>query len=249
MAAMLLLWFLSSVFSTAFAEDLQVGKVCPVNAGEESLGVIVVSRPWYHASRLTAAYQAMDNATGIGVEIHFFANESGDTRFENRASCDRYRFLQIRRTNARLYADEAPLQVDIPHDIHTPFYDTEPLEHGRGTHNTPPDDKDKPWVGQPGRASTVGIYDTPYVSDGYGIEGHDIWVRFETCAVCERDQRPDQVLSCVSWGYERDYMGGSTGWTEPETLPMQCLGRPTSELITAIENTRNIRYAYGRDWQ
>lgn len=230
------------------ANELEVGKVCPVKFQEQNLGIIVISKPWFHASRLTAAYQAMDDATGIGVEIHFFANESGDTRFGNAAACDRYRFLQVRQTNAKLFAGERPLQVDIPMDINQPFYDTDPLEYGRGTHQTPEDDADKPWQGRPSRASTVAIYDTPYVSDGYGVEGQDMWVRFETCAVCEREQTADSLLSCVSWGYERDYMGGATGWSEPETLPLQCIGRATHTMQQAINNTDNLTYLYGQDW-
>lgn len=240
---------LFALTATSQGSELEVGKVCPVNYGHEPLGIIVISKPWYHASRLSAAYQAMDNATGIGVEIHFFANEQGDPRFENIASCDRYRFLQLRQTNARLFAGEKALQVDIPHDLQEPFYDNPPLEYGRGTHTAPEDDKDKPWQGRPSRASTVGIYDTPYVSDGFGVEGQDIWVRFETCAVCERNSQTDRVLSCVSWGYQRDYVGGATGWTEPETLPMQCTSGVTDNMKQAIENTANISYLYGQDWR
>ncbi|MCG8668961.1 MAG: hypothetical protein MI867_06075, partial [Pseudomonadales bacterium] len=199
-----------------------MGKACPVEFDKTNIGTLVISQPWYHASRSKAAYQAMDNATGIGVEIHFFANEEGDTRYGNIPNCDRYRLLQVRKTTARLNKGELPLQIDVPDTHEEPYYDSYPLEYGYGTHQAPIDDLDKPWDGRPTRSSTVGIYDTPFVSDAYGKEGENIWVRFETCAVCERDHTHNSLLACLSWGYEREYMGGQTGWAEPEPLAMQC---------------------------
>ncbi|MCG8316911.1 MAG: hypothetical protein MI976_27155 [Pseudomonadales bacterium] len=239
----------STLSITASAEDLIVGKSCPVNYRSNTIGHLVISKPWYHASRTAAAYIPMDNATGIGVEIHFFANEAGDTRYGNIAHCDRYRLLQVRSTNARLLQGEDPTQLDIPSFFNQPFYDKEPLEYGYGTHQTPMDDIDKPWRGRPSRSSTVAIYDTPYVSDHYGTDGENINVRFETCAVCERDNSYDNLLSCVTWGYEREYMGGQTGWAEPETLPMQCVAEPTPSLRATVNKTANVTYNYGQHWR
>lgn len=225
-------------------EDLLVGKSCSVEFENEKLGTLVVSVPWFHASRTKAAYQAMDNATGIGVEIHYFASRNGDLRYENFANCDQYRFLQVRTTSSKLNQGELPLQVDIPDNQAKPYYDTDPLEHGYGTHLTPIDDSDKPWTGRVTRSSTVAIYDTPYVSDGYGIEGKDIVVRFETCAVCERDHTDDELLSCVTWGYVREYMGGLTGWAEPETIDMQCRQEASDSVLRAIRTKPSIAYFF-----
>ena len=137
------LWALFAVFSIlvndAEASELEVGKVCPVAYRDNLVGNLIVSMPWYHSSRLDAAYVAMDNATGIGVEIHFFTNVDGDTRYRNIAECDRFRLLQTRQSNARLMTGEKAVQLDIPNQFNTPFSDNAPLEHGRGSHLTPYD--------------------------------------------------------------------------------------------------------------
>ena len=247
------LWALFAVFSIlvndAKASELEVGKVCPVAYRDNVVGNLIVSTPWYHSSRLEAAYVAMDNATGIGVEIHFFTNVDGDTRYRNIAECDRFRLLQTRQSNARLMTGEKAVQLDIPNQFNTPFSDNAPLEHGRGSHLTPYDDKDKPWFGRVGRASTVALYDTPYVSDGYGVEGDDITIQFQTCVVCERDVGFDNVLSCVDWGYSREYMGGMTGWAEPDLLPMQCHLRAPETLEETLESAHQVSYQYWLNWR
>lgn len=99
------------------------------------------------------------------------------------------------------------------------------------------------------RASTVAIYDTPYVSDGYGIEGEDIKVKFETCVVCQRDQGYDLLLSCSTWGFTREYMGGMTGWTEPEFIPVQCAAWPSEQYQFALDNSDRLQYQYWLDWR
>ena len=246
-------YFLSLVLpimvSLVSAEELQVGKVCPVNYQRDNVGILVLSRPWFHSSRLDAAYQASDDATGIGIEIHLFANTQGDTRYGNIAHCDRYRLLQVRKTTARLLAGEDRIQIDIPEDAKEPFSDSGSLEFGHGTHITPADSRDKPWRGRVVRASTVALYDTPYVSAYFGIEGKDIEVRFETCAVCERDSGFDSLLSCASWGYRREYIGGFTGWTEPEPLAMQCQAALSQEYEDAIDRSNVVSYSYWLDWR
>ena len=228
--------------SNTYSDELIVQKSCPVSFKDDHIGTLVISKPWFHASRMSASYHAMDDATGIGVEIHFFANKDGDIRHNNLPNCDGYRLLQIRNTNARLDNKELPLQLDIPPENSSPYYDNYPLEYGHGTHQTPADNLDKPWSGRPIRSSTVGIYDTPYITDAYGIEGEDIFVKFETCAVCERDHTFDSVLGCITWGYEREYMGGQTGWAEPETLENECFAAPTENMYFVMKNSSLLAY-------
>ena len=218
------------------SQELWVGKACPVTLAQQQLGILVISQPWFHSSRSNAAYVASDNATGIGVEIHFFANARGDTRHQNIANCQQYRIVQARQTTARLFAGEKAMQLDLPEYAKAPFYDAEEREFGRGSHQTPIDDSDKPWQGRVNRASTVAIYDTPYVSDSYGQEGQDIKVLFETCVVCQRDASESSLLSCLSWGYEREFMGGQTGWSEPEALNAQCQLTGSKSLVTILRN-------------
>lgn len=239
---------------TAHAEDdtLTVGKACPVYADSHEktqVGTLAFSQPWYHSGRTDARYIPGDNATGIGIEIHFFSNETGQVTGNNIASCNRYRLVQIRQTSARLFDGESAVQIDIPEQAPTPFYDSPPMEHGYGTHLTPLDDSDKPWIGRPVRASTVAIYDTPYVSDSYGIEGQHIRTRFETCVVCERDQSYDSVLSCGSWGFQRDYLNEETGWTEPDLLPMRCLGQPSPQFRQTLEQSNQVAYSFWLHWR
>lgn len=147
-------------FSSASAEALKIGKVCPVLYQQEPIGILIFSREWYHSSRSDARYIPGDNATGIGIEIHLQNSYSGQVEGLNLADCDRYRILQIRKTSARLMPGESRVQVDVPDNFSNPFYDNAPLEHGYGWHNTPTDDTDKPWQGQPLRRSDVSIYDT-----------------------------------------------------------------------------------------
>ncbi|MCP5080036.1 MAG: hypothetical protein GY951_18570 [Psychromonas sp.] len=143
----------------SFAESLQVGKVCPVinNAGE-SLGLLVLSEFWFHSGRENASYIASDNTTGIGVEIHFFNNQLGQLNKQNISRCDKYRFLQVRKTNSLLNSNELAIQIDVPAYFEQPFYDSSPLEFGYNTHLTPIDSRDKPWLSRTSRASTIAIY-------------------------------------------------------------------------------------------
>lgn len=231
------------------AAELHVGKVCPVSYQNKNVGILVFSKEWYHSSRTNARYIPGDNATGIGVEIHFFASEYGNTEGENIAACDRYRLLQIRESNVRLVPGEKPRQIDVPDSFTSPFYDASPLEHGYGVHHSPADTKDKPWDSKPQRAATVSIYDTPYVSDSYGIEGEDINIRFETCVICERDSQYDQLLSCGTWGYKREYMGGQTGWAEPESFGAQCQVKASGAFTETLNGSNRIEYSYWINWR
>lgn len=201
---LLTLVLLSSMINgLAVAQDLEVAKVCPVYHNQHALGVLTFSNHWYHSGRAQASYTAADNATGVGVEIHWFSSQLGAVKQGNKAGCQRYRIIQSRATNAKLFDNEQALQIDIPTDIETPFYDQHPMEFGRGTHSTPQDTRDKPWERAPMRASTLAIYDTPFISDAFGFEGEHITVAFETCLVCQRDDQYDTVLACGLWGYQR----------------------------------------------
>jgi len=231
------------------ADELLVGKACPVTFQKESVGILVFSKEWYHNSRDQASYIPKDDATGVGLEIHLFANQTGHLTGQNIAGCSRYRLLQVRSTTARLFDGERAVQIDVPDEFLNPFYDNAPLEHGYGMHRAPVDDRDKPWSGRPSRASTVAIYDTPYVSDAYGIEGKNIEVQFETCVVCERDNRYDAILSCGRWGYTREYMGGMTGWTEPEFDGVQCQSRPSQVFQDVLDNSNRIEYSFWLNWR
>lgn len=243
------LLFLLLLPSNLIADSLQVGTVCPVAHRQHSLGLLVFSKEWYHESRTNARYIPSDNATGIGIEIHFFSSNAGSIQHQNVAQCDRYRMLQIRQTNTKLDNNEQSLQIDVPEDFDTPFYDLAPMEYGEGTHLTPEDLTDKPWKSRPHRAATLSIYDTPYVTDYYGIEGNDIKVQFETCLVCQRQTQFDKILSCGQWGYERTYMAENQDWAEPEFTPVSCAVTPSSQLEQALQNSSQILYEYWLDWR
>lgn len=236
------------------AEELIVAKICPVVATNltktqpPQLGILAFSQEWFHSSRSQASYIASDNATGVGIEIHFFSGLNGQIKGRNIASCDKYRMLQIRKSSINLI-NENKNQLDVPPENTEPFYDGGRLEHGHGTHYTPEDDQDKPWQGQVQRSSTVAIYDTPYISDAYGVEGEDMTIMFETCVVCEREDRFDQLLSCGQWGYSREYIGGATGWTEPEFIPVSCLINATDDFKKTIEYNESMSYHYWLNWR
>lgn len=240
---------LCSMMNTVMAADLIVGKVCPVLYDENTVGNLIFSKAWYHSSRSNARYVPGDNATGIGLEIHLKNNFQGKIEGLNLAECTKFRLLQVRKTNARLLQGEKKTQIDIPDHLSNPFYDNAPLEYGHGVHQTPLDDIDKPWDGRHHRDSSVAIYDTPYVSDAYGVEGEHIEVAFETCAVCERQYGYDTVLSCGSWGYVREYMGGMTGWAEPEFTGVQCSNAASSEFEKAILLSNRVEYSYWIHWR
>ena len=240
--------------SFIYANELILNKVCPVTSPStkppnDSVGILAFSQHWYHDGGDNAAYQARDNATGVGIEIHFFTNNKGVIQGQNIADCQRYRIIQLRQTNIKTLINELPIQIDIPDTFILPFYDNHTLEHGHGMHKTPKDNRDKPWEESIMRASSVAIYDTPYVSDAYGSEGEDIQVMFETCVVCQREQQYDQLLSCGSWGFSRDYMGGMTGWAEPEFIPVQCAAQPSQQYLTTLDNSERIDYRYWLDWR
>lgn len=240
--------------STSYADDLILAKVCPVkthltnNLAPTNLGILAFSEAWFHSSRSQASYIASDNATGVGLEIHFFAGLNGQINGRNRAKCDKYRMLQVRKSSIN-FPNENQNQLDIPAENTEPFYDSENLEYGHGTHYTPEDDQDKPWQGRVQRSSTVAIYDTPYISDGYGVEGEDMTIMFETCVVCERENKFDQLLSCGQWGYTREYIGGQTGWTEPEFIPVSCLATASDTFKTTIEYNESMSYHYWINWR
>lgn len=230
------------------AEDLLVGKVCPVIADQQKIGIIALSIPWFHNGREDASYTALDDATGVGIEIHYFNNQDGQLK-QKEGVCERYRLLQVRETNAILDPGEQAIQIDVPNTFIHPFYDKAPLEFGRGTHLTPIDSADKPWNGQIVRSATVSLYDTPYISDAYGKEGEDIIVKFETCLVCQNENSVDKLLSCAHWGYVREYMGGMTGWSEPEVLDNKCTEKPTEQFLTALEQDTHHDYFYWFSWR
>lgn len=230
------------------ADELNVGKVCPVTQQQTVLGHLVLSTPWYHDGSGHAAYIARDNAIGVGIEIHFFSNKSGDVRHNNLAQCDQYRLLQVRFTNSKILPRQTKFAIDVPDSQPSPFYDDGLLEHGRGSHFTPVDNSDKPWLDRHSRASTVGLYDTPYLSDWFGIPGKDINVEFETCVVCEKTTQRDSVLSCGRWGFSRDYVNEMDGWAEPQATPLQCMIQPTTRFINTVNDSHQFDYQNIIDW-
>ncbi|MGY5452362.1 hypothetical protein ACVFI8_15690 [Agarivorans sp. MS3-6] len=234
---------------SASAEDLLVGKVCPVTYQQQNVGILVFSKAWYHSGRQQASYIARDNATGVGIEIHLFANTDGELDLDNKAQCSQYRILQVRTTNRRLLDGEQRSQVDAPKQLLEPFYDAAPLEHGYGVHDTPEDNRDKPWQGRPKRSSTLAIYDTPFVSDALGKEGQDIQVEFETCVVCQRDVGYDSILSCGRWGYVREFLDENTGWAEPEFNGTECLNTPTESYQETVNLAEDFQYSYWLNWR
>ena len=240
--------FLLLLATQALADELIVGKICPVTTENNALGILAFSQPWYHDGGGRAHYQARDDATGIGVEIHFFPNDTGALAGSNLARCDRYRLLQIRQSNALPLSSQAQWQLDIPANLQQPFYDQPPLEHGYGTHQTPIDNRDKPWSNRPMRASNVAIYDTPYVSDRYGTNGRDIVVSFETCVICQRAQSFDRLLSCGTWGFTREYVDINV-WAEPELHQMQCLAKPSGQFEATLNDSPLMDYEYWLDWR
>lgn len=225
-----------------FADDLLVSKTCPVLHKNKSVGILAFSVPWFHNGGSPATYTAKDNDTGIGIEIHFLANKHGLSLKSEKKLCDKYRMLQFRDTSARLLNNEKNVQLDIPKNSLEPFYDALPLEFGHGMHKTPKDTADKPWENRIMRASTIGIYDTPFVSDNYGIEGNDIMVKFETCVVCQKREQIDHILSCGTWGFNREYMGGMTAWSEPEAYPIKCINKPKKEHLDVLKNSKFTAY-------
>lgn len=233
----------------ASSQELYVEKSCPVLWNQQQVGILIFSQPWFHNSRSQAAYIPKDDATGIGVEIHFMANKIGHIPGNNAAKCQQYRFAQFRETNASLAINERARQMDIPPQFSKPFYDTLPLEFGRGTHTSPSDLSDKPWSNIPTRAATVSMYDTPYVSDGYGQDGHNITVKFETCVVCQRESHHDDILSCGTWGFTREYIDEMSGWAEPEPHPFTCQATPTDAYLTTLDQHPYINYRYWLDWR
>lgn len=240
--------------NTSMANELIVAKICPVKTPDHKenkevlLGNLAFSQEWFHSSRSQASYIASDNATGVGIEIHFFASLNGQIKGRNQAQCDQYRMLQIRMSNIN-FINENKNKLDIPPENTEPFYDQGDLEFGHGKHYTPLDDQDKPWQGQVQRNSTVAIYDTPYISDAYGVDGEDMTIQFETCVVCERENNYDQLLSCGQWGYTREYIGGSTGWTEPEFIPVSCLASASDTFKETIEFNESSSYHYWINWR
>lgn len=238
-----------SFCNASLAQDLILNKACPVTYNNSAIGILTFSQPWYHNARMQASYTSFDNATGVGVEIHFFSNSQGEIKETNLAQCDRYRLLQIRSSNLKLNPDESAIQIDVPEQFSEPFYDNPPLEHGSGMHLTPVDVDDKPWQTRTMRASTVALYDTPYASDHYGRDGKPIKVEFETCVVCQRDNQFDTLLSCGQWGYQRDYMGGYVGWSEPEFIGPRCLNQASASFKTTLEQQNQFEYRYWLDWR
>ena len=253
--------YLVSICQLTEAQELLPDKICPVifpaandiSSQANVLGLLVISRAWFHNSGQLAGYIAKDDATGIGVEIHFFANSKGQVSGNNIAQCDRYRLLQVRASNIkRLWGEEA-VQIDVPDNNDLPFYDNQLLEHGYGSHQTPIDNDDKPWDARPSRASTVAIYDTPFTGDSMGMDGRDIKVEFETCVVCQRDNAIDSLLSCINWGYQRDLLEPFgqqlTSWSEPDILERQCRLRASELFISTLDNSHRIEYLSGLDWE
>ena len=225
------------------AQDLLVSKACPVFFNNHKIGLLAFSIPWYHDGGTNASYIAKDDSTGIGIEVHFLVNQNGKKK-----RCDRYRMIQFRSTNAKLDPEQEALELDIPKNNKQPFYDAEPLEFGHGMHLTPTDTTDKPWNTRIMRASAIAIYDTPYVSDYYGIKGQNIIVKFNTCVVCQKYDGLDTILSCGSWGFNREYMGGMTAWSEPEADKVKCHTSPGSKQLNILKNTKLVTYQYGKDW-
>lgn len=236
------------IFQTS-AQELLVSKACPVVYNNKNIGILAFSIPWYHNGGTQASYIAKDNATGVGIEIHFLVNENGVYNTVQKKLCDQYRIMQFRNTNAKLPINEDSVQLDIPFSHGEPFYDAPPLEFGHGMHETPLDHQDKPWNNTIMRASTVAIYDTPFVSDSYGIEGKNIEVKFETCVVCRKFKSLDKILACGSWGFNREYMGGMTAWSEPEADPIKCFDSPKKEHLEVLNNSKLVSYKEGIDWK
>ena len=77
--------FIAALFMLlpAYSDELVIGKVCPIEFADNSLGILAFSQPWFHDGMQSAAYQPRDNDIGVGLEIHFFANAIGNIKKAN----------------------------------------------------------------------------------------------------------------------------------------------------------------------
>jgi len=77
--------YLVSMCQLTEAQELLPDKICPVifpaandiSSKASELGLLVISKAWFHNSGQLAGYIAKDDATGIGVEIHFLPTAMG----------------------------------------------------------------------------------------------------------------------------------------------------------------------------
>ncbi|MGB0734196.1 MAG: hypothetical protein ACPGPF_10530, partial [Pontibacterium sp.] len=59
----------------------------------------------------------------------------------------------------------------------------------------------------------------------------------------------DTILSCGTWGYQRDYINEMHGWAEPEFLGVQCQSEPSEALQLALMQDRRFDYNFWIDWR
>jgi hypothetical protein len=209
---------------------------CPVSCCFQHLGTLHAMPLAYTDVRRGPAAAGSALASGIAAELHFMA-DAHQPAAGNGCHCDAFHMIQIINSTHPYDARGRSDFVDNDPNSAQPFYGTPsgPYLAGQGEHQIPtgfplPDAGER-------ITSTESIYDIPYRTPGMLGTTSLSWMA-ETCVSCVKNNAPDRVLGCVTYGFTRNYNGTTHAFDPMVAVSPDCRSFPSQAFATTLRTDR-----------
>jgi hypothetical protein len=175
---------------------------------------------------------SFDGSEGVKIVIDYKKNEIADDQGPNDCCCSAFKFIQVVTTNS-LWDKRAP----------APYVDN----YNNGVKvATSSDPWYPPWA-QSATPNGQEMHDTPGRNNlqMMMVPPTDLSWMAESCIVCQRNGKPDTILSCVTYGFSRIFWGNDqigTLWGNAIPIGPKCSGAPSQIFKNTLSNDQDIKY-------
>lgn len=209
---------------------------CPISCCFRHLGTLHAMPLAYTDARSGPAAAGSAVASGIAAELHFMADANQPAASDG-CHCDGFHLIQIINSTHPYDARGRADFVDNDPNSAQPFYGTPsgPYLAGQGEHQIQPGFP-LPDAGER-VTSTESIYDIPYRTTGMLGATSLSWMA-ETCVSCVKDNAPDRVLGCVTYGFTRHYDGTAHAFDPMVAVSPDCRSFPSQAFAKTLRTDR-----------
>lgn len=209
---------------------------CPISCCFQHLGTLHAMPLAFTDVRRGFAAAGSDLASGIAAELHFMADTNQPAAADG-CHCDGFHMIQIINSTHPYDARGRSDFVDNDPNSAQPFYGTPsgPYLAGQGEHEIP---RGFPLPDAGERVnSTESIYDIPYRTPAMLGTTSLSWTA-ETCVSCVKDNAPDRVLGCVTYGFTRAYNGATHAFDPMVAVAPDCRSFPSQAFARTLRTDR-----------
>jgi uncharacterized protein DUF4157 len=208
--------------------ERRAAKSCPINCCTQVLGTLQALPIFSHRSREAIVAPGSAEATGIGAALHFISSSLQPPMGEL-CHCDDFKIIQVLETNNPAPGRGGNSYVDND-GRSTPFY-SDVFLHGFGEHSIPggyPDAGER-------LSTTASIYDRPS-RDPTRLPAANLSWMAESCVACIKNDAPDRILGCVTYGFTRTYNAAAHSFFPVVPVAPACRTEPSQHFVDTLSH-------------